>query len=498
MRNVYCVGIGGWRDPVNINYIKQYKIYIKYRIMNSILFTKDEKYKNMVIPDNIIIYDKSLNGINKYIKQGTLLYFEKKYDIANFTNIIIEINRIETQQLYIELDNNGIEEKKIYDELLRINYKGLIIFNNIWEKPMRDNLWYQIPPQYKYSINNNQGIISFTNLNSSQCVGWTLVTAYFNLTRCPDASDSIKKRNNKYYLQNSISTLSLPYNMVIYCDKESFSQIIQIRPSFLSNKTKYIIREFDDFVLDNLSFKDYRNIIKENRIKNPYEFDDRNTPSYYLFCISRYIMLKETICINHFKSTHFAWINFCIERMGIENIKKIEEALNIYRNKFSTCYIAYIPKSLVMNTSEYFKMGRCSMCSGFFTGNSEYMFKVCDLIENKFLEYLKQGYGHADEQLYSPIFFENPNLFEHYYGDYQQMITNYGFYYDPNAIITTLNYFIIPSFNANDFKQCFKACEFILKSIFKEKLLLSQEIIEKICFYDVMAKHQMIIQDQGH
>ena len=105
--------------------------------------------------------------------------------------------------------------------------------------------------------------------------------------------------------------------------------------------------------------------------------------------MSRYAMLKETITRNTFKSTHFGWINFCIERMGYSNLVKLDEALALSRNKFSTCYIDYIPQKLVDNSYEYFRWGRCSMCSGFFTGNAEYMYNVCDLLENKFLEYLE-------------------------------------------------------------------------------------------------------------
>ena len=43
-------------------------------------------------------------------------------------------------------------------------------------------------------------------------------------------------------------------------------------------------------------------------------------------------------------------------------------------------------------------------------------------MEKKFIHYVEKGYGHADEQLYSPVYFDNPDLFEHYYGDYQQII----------------------------------------------------------------------------
>jgi len=132
-----------------------------------------------------------------------------------------------------------------------------------------------------------------------------------------------------------------------------------MRPDYLKSKTKYIVRDFDDFKFNKdielrETFADYRNIINENRIKNPYQFDNRNTASYYLFCMSRYIMLKEVIELNPFQSSHFCWINFCIERMGYQNLMKLDEALNVKRDLFSTCYIDYVPEPLVNNTSEYF------------------------------------------------------------------------------------------------------------------------------------------------
>ena len=125
-----------------------------------------------------------------------------------------------------------------------------------------------------------------------------------------------------------------------------------MRPDELKDKTKYIVREFDDFqiikngITQNETFVEYRNKINKNRQEKPYHFDNRNTASYYLFCISRYIMLKEMIELNPFESTYFAWINFCIERMGYTNLIHLDEALSVHRDKFSTCYINYIPQDL--------------------------------------------------------------------------------------------------------------------------------------------------------
>ena len=70
------------------------------------------------------------------------------------------------------------------------------------------------------------------------------------------------------------------------------------------------------------------------------------------------------------------------------------------------------------------------MCSGFFTGNTYYMTEFCNEIIKSFDDMLIQDVGHADEQLFSIVFFRRPDIFEFYYGDYTEMITNYGWIYD--------------------------------------------------------------------
>jgi predicted O-methyltransferase YrrM len=407
--------------------------------------------------------------------------------------------------IFMDVDpHNGNMELDMYNFLKSIDYNGFIICDDIWYfKEMRDNFWYKINYEERYDVTSlghwsGTGIINMNKnitFEKNNNTNWTLVTAYFNLTACYDASDEINKRDPKYYFSHSISTLSLPYNLVIYCDQDSIETIKQIRPQYLKDKTEYIICNFDDFRFTknnyklNENFNDYRKIILNNRIEKPYYFDNRNTASYYLFCMSRYIMLKETIKRNTFKSTHFAWINFCIERMGYSNLVKLDEALSLKRYKFSTCYIDYIPQELINNNDEYFKWGRCSMCSGFFTGSVDYMFKVCDLIEDKFLDYLYKGYGHADEQLYSPVYFENPELFEHYYGDYNQMITNYKYIYE-NSEAPIYN-FITNSFNNKNYRKCYEACIFVWKSYCLNKCVIQDDYLNKLYYYYMNSRKEL-------
>lgn len=409
--------------------------------------------------------------------------------------------------IFLDVDpHNGHMETRFYNFLQKINYTGFVICDDIWYfKEMRDNFWYKIQYEQRYDLTDighwsGTGIFTLNReitFNKHDNSNWTLVTAYFNLTKCPDASVEITKRNDEYYLSHAVSTLALPYNLVIYCDQESLTKIQQLRPDYLKDKTRYIVCEFDDFRFKHndefltSNFADYRNQIIENRKNKPYRFDNRNTASYYLFCMSRYIMMKDVITTNTFKSTHFSWINFCIERMGYMNVMKLDEALSIKRNKFSTCYIDYIPENLVKNTDEYFKWGRCGMCSGFFTGNAEYMYNVCTKIEQKFMEYVNSGYGHADEQLYSPVYFENPEMFEQYYGDYQQMITNYTYIYQsPEPPIYN---FIKNSFNNQNFEKCYDACKFVWRSYCLNKCSINEDYLTKLYYYMMNCKKKLNI-----
>ena len=408
--------------------------------------------------------------------------------------------------IFVDIEpHDGHVEYALYQYLTDIGYTGFIVYDDIWYfKSMRNDLWYKIPEKQRYDLTevghwSGCGVVSFSNamtFDKRDNSNWTLVSAYFNLTKCSDASAEICARDKNYYFSHAVSTLSLPYNLVIYCDEESLPEIKKIRPVWFADKTQYIIRSFDElgFIKNGRKlsdcFQDYRNIINNNRKTHPYHFDNRNTASYYLFCMARYAMLKETITNNPFQSTHFAWINFCIERMGFQNLIRLDEGLAVNRDKFSTCYIDYVPESLVRNTHEYFQFGRCSMCSGFFTGNAKYMYDVCDLVEDKFLEYLRLGYGHADEQLFSAVYFDRPDLFEHYYGDYLQMITNYTYVYEaPEAPIHN---FIRNSYNNGNYTKCLEGCAFVQRSLDSGKCTLNNDYKNNLAYYTKSSRENMV------
>ncbi len=390
--------------------------------------------------------------------------------------------------IFFDIDpHEGGREYEFYEWLKANNYQGALICDDIWYfKPMRDNFWYKIPTAEKLDLTSfghwsGTGVIRFTQSALfpayNPCTNWTIVTGYFDLTKMSDASDSIKARPDTHYLSNAIATLSLDQNMIIFCEPENVEKIKSLRPSFLADKTQYIVQSFEDFPLTQ-----YRNKIIENRRVNPYRFDDRNTASYYLFCMSRYAMLERAMAENPFNSTHFSWLNICIERMGYKNLIELSSVFEQQRDKFSTCYIDYRPKELVANLPEYFRYGGlCSMCSGFFTGNKYYMGEFCREIQSKFMDFMNAGYGHADEQLFSAVYFDHPEIFDVYYGDYTEMITNYTNIKE--RCLEPLNLLINNSFNCKDYTTCIKGCTALWNSYKKGYAKLGPNDLSRLVNY---------------
>lgn len=348
--------------------------------------------------------------------------------------------------IFMDIDpHDGPMEYEFYTWLRDNQYQGFVICDDIWYfKGMRDKFWYHIPNEHKIDVTflghwSGTGIFHFGGVNiqavtpwpaqipeNSTDKDWTVVTAYFNLTKCPDASQEIKDRPQSYYLQHANMTMALDQNLIVFCDNDSYEHLRAIRPAHLTEKTRYILREFGEFDL----VKTWHQTITDTRRSKGYNADSRNTVSYYLFCMLRYVMLQEAMTENYFDSTHFAWCNICIERMSWKNGPVFPSVWGEYRNKFSTCYIDYQPKKLTSDLAEYYKWGRCGMCSGFFTGSRFYMEKFCDLVLTKFATMASIGYGHADEQLFTLVFFDHPDIFTFYLGDYTEMIVNYGWVMD--------------------------------------------------------------------
>jgi len=429
--------------------------------------------------NRVLSFDINLSKLSK--RKPNCEYYEQK--LWDPEVIKLWKDRIlESPLIFIDIEQHeGIMEYDFYTWLKTNNYKGILVLDDIWYfKNMRDNLWFKIE-LIKEDLTHvghwsGTGIVDFSDQHiKKEHDNWTLITAYFDLTKEPDASVDINNRPFFHYLSTANATMGVEQNLVVFCEENTKNILDSLRPLHLKHKTKYIICRFDDFEIVKT-----REIIARNRINNPYHFDNRNTPSYYLFCMLRYVMIDKIIDENPFNSTHFGWINICIERMGWKNVANLNNALSVNRDKFSTCYIDYQPKELVENYHEYFKFGRCGMCSGFFTGRFDYFKQFNKLIIESFYECLNKGYGHADEQLYSIVYFKNPSIFQVYYGDYHQMITNYISVID--NIESPIIHVIQNAFINKNYQVCLDGCLSVLPSYNKIPSHLLDTFLKYITF----------------
>jgi hypothetical protein len=397
--------------------------------------------------------------------------------------------------IFLDIDpHDGKLEFEFYEILQMCNYKGLLIVDDIWQfKNMRDHCWFQIPSARKVDVTpfghtSGTGIINFgvdeiktdwpKRVSQSQNPNdnWTVVTAYFDLTKQPDASDEIKARPQSYYLQHANMTMALDQNLVVFADSKSIEHLKLLRPKHLLSKTDFVVLEFKDVPL----VQKWYEHIRTTRIRKRYNPDPRNTTSYYLFCMTRYYLLQQAIAKNVFGSSHFAWCNICIERMnGHLAGPFMDDIWQEFRQKFSTCYIDYQPKSLALNYEFYFQYGRCGMCSGFFTGNLHYMSVFCEKILAKFEQMASLGYGHADEQLFSLVFFDDPSIFEFYLGDYLEMTSNYGLiHFKPESPVVNLMSRLAQSGENQGLLKW--ACKRWLESLENKCFTAPPEMIEKV------------------
>jgi hypothetical protein len=129
------------------------------------------------------------------------------------------------------------------------------------------------------------------------------------------------------------------------------------------------------------------------------------------------------------------------------------------------------------------------MCSGFFTGNKQYMALFCDYLLKKATEVIEAGYGHADEQFYSQVYFDHPEIFDTYYGDYPQMITNYRYIRDdPHVPIGLIIHY---SYVYGDYAVCIRACKFVMNSFVTGKCQLGDTELHKLGYYFIDANKKL-------
>ena len=290
---------------------------------------------------------------------------------------------------------------------------------------------------------------------------WTVVTSFYHLPRYGQDFN----RSVEFYLQKGSFVLSLPVNLVIYCDEEEYDYIYNYRQrlGFLK-ETQIVIKSFTTYLM-----YAYIEKIRQNRLGNPIYNNHRNSPTYAALVVSKFEMINLAITENHFQSDFFAWLDFGIAHVVGNFPNQLVRALQQYREKMSMAYTVYLPKRLVTNNAEYYKGdGKCCVAAGFITGHKDYFVNFNQECLDNFIEIVNQGYGHAEQNVIPVIYYRHPDWFEFYFADYQQILHNYDVIRaNPKTLI---NFVLLKAFADNNHLICYQATSKLVEGILHEQV----------------------------
>lgn len=252
----------------------------------------------------------------------------------------------------------------------------------------------------------------------------TIVSCFFDLRkgvsqeRSPNG-DEIKKKMKYFHLAKDF-ILQLPYPLILFTDDDELIEYIHLHRKFFMNKTKIHKMNFED-----LYFQKYAESIQKNKLyhKIMNECPIKDTVPYIILNYNKFDFLEKAILQNPFGSTHFVWMDFGINHIA-SNTEEIHEwILQVTDSIRQLCINPYYSND--NNHRKYFTMHYHNMAGGLFSGSIENLLKYKELFEIKLQQILEEGWYQNDEAIMTLIEYENPKIFNLYYGDYQGIVSNY-------------------------------------------------------------------------
>ncbi len=298
---------------------------------------------------------------------------------------------------------------------------------------------------------------------------WVFVTGFFNITK-----HSNKSYNIDDYIKWSEFVLSLPVQLVIYCEEDLVDTFRQIRRKHVPDEhTQFVIKAFAD-----LPYYRYLEKVRQNRLTVKPCFDPRNSPEYFTIICSKFTLLNDTIDQNYFgqEDNFYAWIDFGLVKNSGPDYDSIKAITNVYRRKCSFCYINYTAEHIMNDYDKYYSRIRWGTACGFFTADRTHMKQLCIFFDEEAVKTIELGYGHGEEQVIAVIYHEHPELFEFYYGDYNELLCNYV--YPIRNIQNILFNFVNNTRECSKNDLCYLACEKVWQSYITGRcdLLLEQVV----------------------
>lgn len=249
----------------------------------------------------------------------------------------------------------------------------------------------------------------------------TLVTAFYDIRGIEGAvrSQDNKLKDLETYIKLGSYVMSLPYPIVLYTHKEIADRFEALRPEGLKSLFKMIIIPFEETYF-------YKDLDRIAQLREEYPIYNLNmvkdTPLYIILNNNKHFFIEKTIEYNPFKTSHFMWIDLGIAHLGTGNSSIKRWITNIpdkIRQLLINPYLEDTPPH------EYFKNVHHNVAGGLFSGSGEYLLKYGTLFKETWERVLSEGWYQLDEAIMGIISREHPEIYSHYYGDYDSLLDNY-------------------------------------------------------------------------
>jgi len=264
--------------------------------------------------------------------------------------------------------------------------------------------------------------------------------------------------------KQSSFTLSLPYNMVIFCDKHTESFIRKYRANFMQYTQIHVNP------IESLSTYQFIDKIKENRTNYFPTEDDRTNELTQIITCNKFDFMLTVIENNPFNTTLFTWIDSLLGRTKPRICEHyhgslIPQIISKCSNKFHIMVIGQVDSKFLQPEfyKEYYSEYRYLVAGGFFVTGKQHGNVILNRLKEIFVEHTNAGVGHGEEMLYLDIIENYQQHLVTSYGDYGIILDNF---ITPTIKIDYIYQLIIYKYLSNtQYSRAKHALETVLHSI---------------------------------
>lgn len=399
----------------------------------------------------------------KYVQKFVLLKYNNNiFEIYNYSPLFYFYN--ETIEFCSGITINKENLILSFGKLDRETHIAKVNLNKIIQALLNPKQKIIQNPNF---INDNE---KYENINSP----YTFITCFFNLEK-HENKERIRKFD--FYKEKCQFIMNLDINIVIYIDDDNMIEHIKnIRKKYMQ-KTKII-----KISIEELPYYKYYDEIKNNRELNNYAgfCDKKDTPLFTIIMWSKMYFLENTIKNNYFNTNYFMWIDF-----GVSYVANTENYLNSFiepSEKISILSIN-IPNGKNINNINNLNRWDCYLGGGVFCGNKENMLNLIKLFNYNLSIFIQNKICPLEDIVISYIAYTNRDLFEFYYGDYEDIINNRNFMFsDKYKYLIFRNIDIC--LNENMYDEIRLMIKYVLKSFNNNYINLSDDEFNKIMDYN--------------